>query len=60
MILWMLVHSDCLPRWSLIGAGLNCSGRGLGVMEKMVTRLRIGGVMGLGVCTRKCWDWMET
>lgn len=40
MILWMLIHSDCLPPWSLIGTGFNCSGRGLGVMEKMVTQLR--------------------
>ena len=39
MVLWMLIHSDCLPPWSLIGTGFNCSGRGLGVMEKMVTQL---------------------
>lgn len=48
MILWMLIHSDCLPHWLLMGAGFNCSRRDLGVMEKMVTQLRNGrrGVLG--------------
>lgn len=42
MILWMLTHSNCPFPSSLRGAGLNCSGRDLAVMENMVAQLRNG------------------